>query len=145
MFKGGNNGKADTTSAPDRLNRIVEGTKIQGDIKSESNFRLDGSLTGTIDTLGKLVIGPAGKIEGEITCNNADIEGEIVGNIKVDGVLTLKSTAKVTGNIITGKIEIHLGAQFNGNCQLGKGSPTANTSKSTEKVAQTQEESELVY
>ena len=144
MFKGGNNGKVDTTNSPDRLNRIVEGTNIQGDIKSESNFRLDGTLVGTIDTLGKLVVGPTGKIEGEITCNNADIEGEIVGNIKVDGVLTLKSTAKVTGNIITGKIEVHLGAEFNGNCQLGKGSINT-TATVSEPVAQTQEESELVY
>lgn len=144
MFKGGNNGKVDTTNSPDRLNRIVEGTNIKGDVKSESNFRLDGTLVGTIDTLGKLVIGPTGKIEGEITCNNADIEGEILGNIKVDGVLTLKSTAKVTGNITTGKIEVHLGAEFNGNCQLGKGSTTTNIPAS-ETVSQSQEESELVY
>lgn len=144
MFKGGNNGKVDTTSSPDRLNRIVEGTNITGDVKSESNFRLDGSLVGTIDTAGKLVIGPTGKIEGEITCSNADIEGEIQGNIKVDGVLTLKSTAKVTGNIVTGKIEVHLGAQFNGNCQLGKGSVSTNIPVK-ETVAKSEEESELVY
>lgn len=144
MFKGGN-GKVDTTNSPERLNRIVEGTKINGDIKSESNFRLDGTLEGTIDTLGKLVIGPSGKIEGEIICNNADVEGEIIGNIKVEGVLTLKSTAKITGNIITGKLMVELGAEFNGNCTLGNEQPTKTLPKGKSQSNNKEESPELVY
>ena len=74
MFKGGN-GKTDVINSPDKLNRLVEGTFIKGDIKADSNFRLDGILIGSLDTLGKLVVGPTGKIEGDIKCSNADIEG----------------------------------------------------------------------
>ena len=54
-------------NSPDRLNRIVEGTVIEGQINSESN-RIDGFLKGTINTKGRLVLGPEGKIEGDITC-----------------------------------------------------------------------------
>ena len=56
-------------NTPDRLNRIVEGTIIEGQINSESNIRIDGFLKGTINTKGRLVLGPEGKIEGDITCN----------------------------------------------------------------------------
>lgn len=118
MFKGSS--KTETVNSPDKLNRLVEGTSVKGDIKTDSNFRLDGELVGTLNTLGKLVIGPSGKIEGEIVCTNADIEGEVVGNIKVDGLLVLKSTAKFTGNIYAQKIAIENGAAFNGNCHMGQ-------------------------
>lgn len=118
MFKGSSN-KTEAVNSPDKLNRLVEGTSVKGDVKTDSNFRLDGELNGTLNTLGKLVVGPTGRIEGEIICGNADIEGEVVGNIKVEGILLLKSTAKVRGNIIAGKLAIENGADFNGNCNMG--------------------------
>jgi cytoskeletal protein CcmA (bactofilin family) len=103
MFKG-TSSKTEAVNSPDKLNRLVEGTSVKGDIKTDSNFRLDGELIGTLNTLGKLVVGPTGKIEGEIVCGNADIEGEVTGNIKVDGILLLKSTAKFRGKHHCSKI-----------------------------------------
>ncbi len=115
MFKGGNT-KVDPSNSPDKLNRIVEETVIKGDIKGDSNFRIDGILIGSLDTLGKLVIGPTGKIEGEVKCSNADIEGVFNGNISVDGLLNIKATAKVTGTITTNQIGMEVGCSFNGVC-----------------------------
>lgn len=115
MFKGGN-GKEDVSNSPDKLNRLVEGTFIKGDIKADSNFRIDGKLVGSLDTLGKLVIGPNGRIEGEVKCSNADIEGEMIGNITVDGLLNIKSTAKIQGNITTNQIGMEIGCEFSGVC-----------------------------
>lgn len=141
MLKGGK-GKTNTSqvNSPDRLNRIVEGTHIKGDIKTDSNFRIDGELVGTLDTMGKLVIGGTGRIEGEVKCGNADVEGEIIGNIHVDGVLMLKSTAKVIGNIKAGKLGIENGAQFNGKCDMGAKIETTRAEVNVE-----EDESELVY
>ncbi len=106
-------------NSPDRLNRIVEGTSIEGDIRSDSNIRIDGRLKGTIHTKGRLVIGSSGIIEGEIICENADIEGVFVGKINVNQLLSLKATAKLTGDIITSKLAIEPGAMFSGACSMG--------------------------
>lgn len=106
-------------NSPDRLNRIVEGTSIEGDIRSDSNIRIDGRLKGTIQTKGRLVIGTTGVIEGEITCENADIEGVFMGKINVNQLLSLKATAKLTGDIITSKLAIEPGAMFSGACSMG--------------------------
>lgn len=106
-------------NSPDRLNRIVEGTSIEGDIRSDSNIRIDGKLKGTIHTKGRLVIGSSGIIEGEIICENADIEGVFIGKINVNQLLSLKSTAKLTGDIITSKLAIEPGAMFSGACSMG--------------------------
>ena len=42
-------------NSPDRLNRIVEGTIIEGQINSESNIRIDGFLKGTVNTKGRFL------------------------------------------------------------------------------------------
>jgi len=106
-------------NSPDRLNRIVEGTIIEGQINSESNIRIDGLLKGTINTKGRLVLGPEGKVEGDITCNNADIEGVLNGTINVKELLTLKASAKLQGDISTNKLSIEPGAVFSGSCTMG--------------------------
>jgi cytoskeletal protein CcmA (bactofilin family) len=141
MFKGGN-GKTDVINSPDKLNRLVEGTFIKGDIKADSNFRLDGILIGSLDTLGKLVIGPTGKIEGDIKCSNADIEGEVIGNIIVDGLLTIKASAVIKGNITMNQIGMEIGCTFSGACNYV--SPNENT-LGRETATMTEENSELVY
>ncbi|MDG2370394.1 MAG: polymer-forming cytoskeletal protein [Flavobacteriales bacterium] len=106
-------------NSPELLNRIVEGTSIEGQINSKSNIRIDGFLKGTVITQGRLVLGPEGKVEGEIQCNNADIEGTLNGTINVKELLTLKSSAKLQGDITTNKLAIEPGAVFSGTCSMG--------------------------
>ena len=66
--------------SPDRLNRIVEGTHIEGDIKSDSNIRIDGYLKGTIIVKGRLVLGPTGKIDGSINCKKCNNKSRVEGS-----------------------------------------------------------------
>jgi len=142
MFKGGN-GKEDAVNSPDKLNRLVEGTTINGDIKADSNFRIDGTLTGSLNTLGKLVIGPNGRIEGEVKCANADIEGEFMGNIIVDGLLNIKATAKIEGTVTTNQIGMEVGCSFSGSCNYVTKSDSPAVAKSTKKLVEN--DSEVVY
>lgn len=102
------------------INRIVEGTEIKGEIKCSNNVRIDGVLNGNLNTSGKLVLGPSGKITGDIICENAEVEGNIEGRISVKQLLILKASAKVEGDIYTDKISIEPGAVFTGNCNMGK-------------------------
>lgn len=122
MFKSRNSTMAKSSSeinSPDKLNRIVEGTVIEGEIKADSNIRIDGKVIGRVLTSGKLVVGPKGLVQGNIDCKNADVEGTIEGEIKVHELLTLKSTAKLHGDITTSKLSIEPGADFSGTCSMG--------------------------
>lgn len=132
MFKGNANssGKMTSVNAPDRLNRIVEGTSIQGEVKADSNLRIDGFVKGVVHTKGRLVIGANGKVEGDIICQNADVEGEIQGTIKVEELLSLKATARLNGKIITHKLAIESGAEFTGTCDMGGGNIAGHESTS---------------
>lgn len=106
-------------NSPDKLNRIVEGTRIEGTIHSDSNIRIDGEVIGDIQTKGRLVIGPKGKINGDITCQNAEIEGSIDGKIMVEDLLSLKASSHFEGEIYTAKLAIDPGATFSGSCHMG--------------------------
>lgn len=100
-------------------NRIAEGTKIIGEIISQSDFRIDGELQGNIQTSGRIVLGKTGVIQGKITAVNADIEGIVLGNIDIKNMLTLKATANIQGDVKTEKLTIEPGAIFNVTCQMG--------------------------
>jgi cytoskeletal protein CcmA (bactofilin family) len=126
------------------VNQIKAGTHIEGEIKSNGDMRIDGTLKGIIHTQGKLVIGATGQIDGEISCQNAEIHGTINGKITVTELLSLKATSKLSGDIVIGKLAIEPGAQFSGSCVMGnaiKGlyngqeSSTARTEQKKERVA----------
>ena len=113
------------------VNLIGNGTKIVGDIQSTGDVRIDGILSGNIITNGKFVLGPSGVVEGNVTSGNADISGEIKGKVNVTELLSLKATAKINGDIITGKLAIEPGAIFTGSCNMGakvKNMPQTNES-----------------
>ena len=100
------------------INLISNGTDIKGDIKSNGDIRIDGSLTGNLSTKGKVVIGPTGRINGEIVCKNSEVSGVIEGKIVVGQLLSLKASSKILGDIITAKLAIEPGARFTGNCNM---------------------------
>jgi len=101
-----------------KTNRIVEGTIIKGNILSHADFRLDGNLVGNFQSDGKIVIGPAGSIKGDIICKNADIEGKFDGKIQVAEILNVKSKASIHGEVICAKLSVEPGADFSASCVM---------------------------
>ena len=101
------------------VNLIGVGTTIVGDVTSSGEIRIDGSLSGSVNTKGKVVVGTTGMVEGNVNASNADISGELNGAISVSELLSLKSTAKLDGDIIANKLAIEPGASFTGSCSMG--------------------------
>ena len=109
--------KGSDANASPSLNLIGAGTVIKGDIETSGDIRIDGTLIGTLHC-SKVVLGETAIVEGNIFCQNADVSGSVSGNISVDDLLSLKSTAKVIGDILTGKLMVEAGADFIGNCKM---------------------------
>ena len=109
--------KAENSSSV--VNIIGPGTTIQGDINSKGDIRIDGTLKGSINTEGKVVLGANGTIEGDVVCQDADISGTINAKITVSKLLSLKATARLNGDIVTSKLSIEPGATFTGSCSMG--------------------------
>jgi cytoskeletal protein CcmA (bactofilin family) len=98
---------------------ISSGTIFKGDIKSNNDLRIDGTIKGNVSSSAKIVVGPSGLVEGNIEGAFADITGKVVGNISVKELLQLREEGTVEGNIIAVKLQIDPTAVFNGKCQMG--------------------------
>ncbi|MGJ8760158.1 polymer-forming cytoskeletal protein [Polaribacter sp. R2A056_3_33] len=99
-------------------NVLAKNTKIVGDIKSDGDFRIDGTLEGTLVTKGRVIIGADGFVKGKVECTNADIEGKYSGNLLVLNTLTIKTKANISGEVIIGKLSVEPGATFNATCTM---------------------------
>ncbi len=101
------------------INVIGEGTKITGDLSSNGDLRIDGSVEGNIITQSKCVLGASGQITGNIDAKNCDISGKVSGNVKVSDLLLIKRSGKIQGDIRTAKMVVENGGEFNGSCTMG--------------------------
>ena len=99
-------------------NIIGKKTSITGEIHSEGDFRIDGTVEGSIRAVGKVIIGKEGHVKGTIECTNADIEGNVTGDLNVSELLSLKSTAVINGDVVVGKLNVEAGAVFNATCSM---------------------------
>ncbi len=104
----------------DAVNRIVEGTTFEGNIRSQSNMRIDGSFEGDITTKGRLVVGPKGSVKGSVRCAHCEVEGVMEGQIEVAELMALKASAKVAGTVYYGQLSVEAGAQPIGTFHMGR-------------------------
>src|ERR1700730_13476624 len=85
---------------------IGAGTSMKGDMTSNGDLRIDGTLVGNIHCTAKVVIGANGVVEGDVSGQQADIMGKVSGTIKVKDLLQLKSNCAVNGNLQSAKLQI---------------------------------------
>lgn len=98
---------------------IGSGTTIHGDVVSNGDIRIDGTLHGNISGTAKVVLGATGEVTGDISCNQADIQGKVKGKLMVKDMLYLRGEAAIEGDIHAGKLQIDPQVTFNGHCHMG--------------------------
>lgn len=125
----GSRNRSTSSNNMDNINRVVEGTVIEGVIRSESNLRIDGEFTGELITKGRLVVGPKGKVQGTVHCLCCDVEGTLEGEVTVLELLAMKSTSTVQGDLYYGQLSVEAGARALGTFRMGvaEDKPTKST------------------
>lgn len=113
---------------------ISAGTTLKGDINSNADLRIDGTLIGNIVSTAKVIIGANGAVEGDIQGQQADILGKVTGTIKVKELLQLKGSSVVNGNIQAGKLQVEPTATFNGECHMNINTSVKEKSDKREKA-----------
>lgn len=114
-------GKQTTPSLPTQINMIGEGTVFEGTLRAQSDVRVSGRIIGKLQVDGKAIVAQEGSIEGELVATSADVAGTIDGDVHVSDRLVLKGSARLEGNIRTGRLVIEEGAVFHGECLMGDG------------------------
>ncbi len=101
--------------------------EIVGDLKSDGEIQIDGTVKGDIKG-HMLTVGEQGKIDGSIVADTVRIFGTINGRVQAKTVRIDKS-ARVTADITHGSLTIEAGAYFEGKVEPLKGASTAPAAK----------------
>lgn len=99
---------------------VGHSVRIEGDLISEGDIKVDGIVNGKVKTTQNLFVGPTAKIDADVQAGTATIAGAITGNIKVTGVLLILQTGQIAGDIDCGQIAIEEGAYFSGQCKMAE-------------------------
>ena len=97
---------------------ISDGTQLQGEIKVENDLRVEGFIKGSVTVGGTLVLGPTGRVEGEVLARSATVAGQIVGNLRGQDKIVLETKSSLIGDLQTRELVINEGAIFQGNCSM---------------------------
>lgn len=113
--------KSDSVIGTSTGNTLIgAGTTIKGDLISNGDVRIDGTLIGNISGSAKVLIGQEGVVQGDIEGQQADIQGNVTGKLNIRELLNLRGDAIIRGNIHAGKLQIEPSVTFNGQCHMGK-------------------------
>ena len=93
---------------------ISAGTTLQGDVTSDNDLRIDGTIHGNASSNAKIIVGSTGFVEGHISGAQADITGKVLGDITTKEAVQLRTQSNVQGNITTASLQMEAGAVFNG-------------------------------
>jgi cytoskeletal protein CcmA (bactofilin family) len=100
-------------------NIISRGTILEGNIKTPGNLRIEGRVIGNLITKSKAALAQSSYVDGNILAKNAEVAGEVKGQVEVSEMLILKPTCIIHGDIVTNKLIVESGATFNGGCKMG--------------------------
>lgn len=132
-----NNNVSENSNHSPAVNILSEGTKLKGDLNSQTDIRIAGTIDGEATSKGKLIVTGNGKIVGNITSADADIAGRVEGEVKVSNKLTLRESAIIDGNIYTKTLIVEEGAQINGSCRMGSDAKTLSEKSDSDYVNDT--------
>jgi len=107
---------------------------IKGELSADEDLFIEGHIEGTIAHHKKHVtVGKQGRVVADIHASSVIVEGQLVGDIHSEGLVSLAKGADVRGNIYyCGRIVMEDGARFKGKIDMGE--PPKVTAVSKEPV-----------
>ncbi|NNF25720.1 MAG: polymer-forming cytoskeletal protein [Gemmatimonadetes bacterium] len=108
-----------STSAETVISIVGPGMRIIGDCETSGTIRVEGNVEGAIRAGKAVVVGKDGRVQGDITTQDAVISGTVVGTLIVESRLELQSTCKIEGEVQAARLQLEEGAVLNGTISMG--------------------------
>lgn len=113
--------KSDGGGKQNDLNGFLDsGSHVEGELRFETNFRVDGKFTGKVNTAGDLIVGEGGEVEGDLRVGQVFISGTVRGTIRAARKIQISSRGKVFAEIDTPALVVEDGAFFQGRCTMAR-------------------------
>ena len=98
---------------------IGNGVKLKGDITDADEVQIDGTADITMSA-DNLIVGGTGNLKGTIQADNADVWGNVDGDLKISGTLTIQEQGSVSGSVEYQSLQIKLGGKIKGDIKASE-------------------------
>lgn len=106
------------------LNGFLDaGSHIQGELRFEDTFRVDGKVTGKVRSDGELVVGERGEVDGEIVVGRIVVAGTVKGRIEA-GRIEIARSGRVLADLATPVLVVEEGGFVEGTCTMQRAERT---------------------
>lgn len=111
--------KSKKQKQPVNTTYIGEGVKFEGEFSFEGTVRVDGRITGRVQSSeGTMIVGEKAVVEGDLKVGNIVVAGTLRGVIQASKCVEIEKTGRLEGDIISPVVTIESGALFHGNCSM---------------------------
>ncbi len=93
-------------------------SSMTGTIEVTGSLRIDGFVKGEVISKETVVIGPTGKVEGDVKSKLVVISGQVIGNVAAEDKVELQAKSLLQGDLRTKGLVIEQGAVFQGACRM---------------------------
>ena len=112
------NSKQKNRKNPDAVETVLgDGAVFEGNVSCEGSMKIEGTLKGDVKASNTLVVGPNGSLTGNINAGEVIIFGEVTGKIDAR-TLEIKTTGKITGEILVETLITEAGGTMKAKCEM---------------------------
>lgn len=97
---------------------IAPGSRLQGTIAGTAEVLVEGLFEGRAEVEGGFVVGPHGKVHGNIKARVVRIAGSVVGNVDAAERVELLSTGRIEGDVLAPRVAIAEGGFCQGRIEM---------------------------
>jgi cytoskeletal protein CcmA (bactofilin family) len=95
-----------------------EGLTVEGEIESEEEIVVHGTVRGRLATTDAVAVGAGGVVEAELVAASLSIAGRVTGNVAATERVDLQAGGRLTGDVKAARLTIADGASFKGNVDM---------------------------
>jgi cytoskeletal protein CcmA (bactofilin family) len=104
---------------------VGAGARLEGNVVSAGNLRIDGQIKGQINADGDVTLSPQSQVEADIRAQNVSVAGRFKGNVIVKSKAHLARGGRIDGNITSKTLVIEEGGIFHGQSIMDGGASQA--------------------
>jgi cytoskeletal protein CcmA (bactofilin family) len=97
---------------------IGQGTTVTGEVESKGTIRIEGRVSGKIQSDDSIVVQETGRIKADLIASQIIISGEVMGNVFAYDRIEVTANGKLVGDITAPRVAIAEGVLFEGKCTM---------------------------
>jgi cytoskeletal protein CcmA (bactofilin family) len=102
-----------------RLETVIgTGSHLEGRLTAADTVRIQGTVEGELISSQAIIIEASGRVTATITAAQVLVAGQIDGQVRGNGRVELRATARVRGELHADVLVIHEGAVFEGRSSM---------------------------